>query len=234
MRLKLKNSLFLKTRISELDHILNHGLKMGKLSHFYGKPGVGKTTLALQLAISTLDQQFEVLWIDLNHSFSLKRFLQLSMENHQIFSKFKLKTVESYEDYNEVFYNLGKIITNTTKLVVFEPITHYYSLYSRRGTEFKQYRDLYDKKLPYMARIALEHDLHIIFVNSIRGDFKKGIAAIGQAEINKYCKYVFKLDFNEQDNNSRIIHIEKLHNKNTEFKIICKLEYHGFIGCKNC
>lgn len=67
----------LKIGIPSIDHLLGGGLPRGQMVHIYGGEGVGKTSLALQIAASTLSQGSTVYYGDLENSLDKKYASQL-------------------------------------------------------------------------------------------------------------------------------------------------------------
>ncbi|QSZ32576.1 hypothetical protein DSL72_002154 [Monilinia vaccinii-corymbosi] len=53
------------------------GVSRGKVTEFYGPPGVGKTALGMHLAAKVLHQNQEVVWVDASHPISGPRFTQI-------------------------------------------------------------------------------------------------------------------------------------------------------------
>lgn len=73
----------------ELDLFLQGGIKCGHITEFSGSPGLGKTQLCLQLAISNslMGKVNGVLYIDSEGAFSPTRLLQIGINKFQLDNK---------------------------------------------------------------------------------------------------------------------------------------------------
>jgi RecA/RadA recombinase len=203
-------------------------LKFGTMSHVYGESGVGKSILALQQAVLALDQGYEVIWVDMNHTFNLKKMLTLNGGKVDFVKYLKLIKLDDISEFKELLENFDGYISANTKLIIIDPITYFYQLHLKKHTEFTCKRELFSIHLPMLARSVLTHDLHAMLVNHVRGDFEKHVRPLGEREINKYCKQVIKLEFDEKRVNHRTITIEQSSRKKFNLKISCKLDRTGF------
>ncbi len=224
---------FGKGQLPFLHHsFINFGLQFSTMSHVYGESGVGKSILALQQAILALDQGHEVIWVDMNHSFNLKKMLALNGGRVDPVRHLKLIKLDSISEFKELLENFDGYISTNTKLIIIDPITYFYQLHLKKHTELNCKRELFTIHLPMLARSVLAQDLHAMLLNQVRGDFEKQIRPLGEREINKYCKQVIRLEFDEKGADHRVITIEKSSGKKLNMRIACQLDRAGFRNFK--
>ena len=108
--------------LSEVDKLVE-----GPLIHIYGEGGVGKTTLALQAIINTLNKTNKrAIFIDTAKAFDGRRFKQMGetiadriMKNIIIFNP------KSADSFSKVI-NYLPLVARNTKIVVVDTITAFY------------------------------------------------------------------------------------------------------------
>ena len=230
MKVRLGDAIVLPTGITQLDRLLNGGISIGKMSHIYGEDGSGKSTFALQIAVFVLKKGGDVLWVDFTGSFSQKKLTKMTGSQKNILTRFHYTRPIKEEEYKNIVTLIRHNIKANTRLLVLDPITYKHALYSRGTKKFSEHRDLYDKKIPQLAMLVLKHDLHILLVNNVRGDFEKGTVAIGAKELNKFCKYVFRIENPQDRPELRYIMVERLQGKDINLKIPCILTPMGLKG----
>ena len=59
-----KNRQKLSLKSGNLDSLLDGGIDAGIVTNFYGAPAAGKTNIVMQLAVSTIRQGEQVIFID--------------------------------------------------------------------------------------------------------------------------------------------------------------------------
>lgn len=116
---KISNSI-ISTNISELDRVLGNGLVAGSITLLTGEPGVGKSTLLLQLGINLAEQGTKTLYVsaeeiiqqiaaraeriskkpvgpDLHvvNGFSLEKILELIMKDYEVILIDSVQTIAS-------------------------------------------------------------------------------------------------------------------------------------------
>ncbi|MFX1297829.1 MAG: hypothetical protein ACFFD2_23660 [Promethearchaeota archaeon] len=233
MNFRLGNKGYLTTENPLLDVIFNGGFQYNTMSHYYGGDSTGKSTFAMQLALVTVHNGYEVIWIDLNNSFNFNRLTQMNNGDTAIASQIKLFKPQSYEINMELIKKLETYVTDTTKLIVLDPFIYFYRLYSQKNVEFRTRRDLFNVQLPILARIVLTYDLHIILINQIRANFGKDSGVSGGQRTNKFCKYV--LEFQKHPiENKRMITIHRIFRRRDPIYLSCQIGNFGFYGFKLC
>lgn len=99
---KLDSSLRLKTQIEELDRILGGGLVLGSVVLLGGEPGIGKSTLSLQISNSLAQSGFRVLYVSGEESVSQSRlraerlFSNKIKDDFYIVSQTDLSLIQDY------------------------------------------------------------------------------------------------------------------------------------------
>ncbi len=95
----------MKTGMPALDSIIGGGLPHGKIAEVYGLEQVGKTTLAIQIAVSAQKQGLKVAWLDLENAWDRKY-----AENLGIVSKDLIMVKADYGE--EAFTVIEMLIEN--------------------------------------------------------------------------------------------------------------------------
>lgn len=175
------------TPLPALNLQLHGGIPLRKLTHVYGAPGTGKTTFCLQLAVSVLKRKQDVLWIDCNNSFSIKKLHELAIPTD--LNYFSLVRIRDWAQFQQVFENITTFVHATTQLVVLDNFTYFYRLCDRSQRHALQ-EILFDRYLQSFVRLfRKEHKrFAVIVINQIMADFTtEGVRPITQTEFELAC-----------------------------------------------
>jgi len=140
-----------------IDALIGGGFPTGVVSHIYGEPGSGKTSLCIQLATSVIRSEKRVIFIasdpfQANASLrSLRQILQRSVKNCS-FRGQKLRPAASYAaQYQENSEgNVG--------LIIFDAVTTYYRLEQAKDTEIRS-RQAFANQVLLLLGLAKKYDL---------------------------------------------------------------------------
>ncbi|MCJ8347586.1 AAA family ATPase, partial [bacterium] len=105
-----------KTGIEQVDSVLGGGLVLGSLVLLGGEPGVGKSTLLLQMAKALCDQKLKVLYVSGEESQAQVKLraerLGVNTEYLYLYSETQLEAIfKAIDDIEPVVYFLDSIQT---------------------------------------------------------------------------------------------------------------------------
>ncbi|MGD0643747.1 MAG: AAA family ATPase [Candidatus Bathyarchaeia archaeon] len=166
-----------------IDSNIGGGISPESVTLIYGEPETGKTTLAIQSAVSCATQNYKTLFIDCDNTFSAKRLLQLSADkfdevaDHIILIKPK--------DFNEQTAVIDHIQDYTTKnfgLIVIDTFTSLYGaeVAEASGKAFGVNREL-NRQLANLAQTAKIRKIPVMITSQVRSVFSElnvGVAPV--------------------------------------------------------
>ncbi len=167
-----------------IDKALEGGLNAGSVTLVYGEAETGKTTLAVQCAISCAQQGHKTLFVDCDGTFSARRLSDVASERlKEIVDLMILMRPESFREQTAVIDRLSEYATQGFGLVVVDTFT---SLYRLRVAEspnktFELNRELNRQAacLAQTARISKIAVLATSQVRSIMNDANMGVEPVG-------------------------------------------------------
>jgi DNA repair protein RadB len=156
-----------------IDSNIGGSISSESVTLIYGEPETGKTTLAIQCAVSCALQNFKTLFVDCDNTFSAKRLSQLAGDKFDAVAEqiilikpkdFREQTavIDRIQDYTEK--NFGLIIIDT-----------FTSLYGAKvaessGKTFSINREL-NRQLAILAQTAKIRKIPLIITSQVRNVF---------------------------------------------------------------
>src|SRR5512142_1144588 len=120
---------------NSIDELIGGGFPTKTLSHVYGEPGVGKTTLCLQLSINVIRADKRAIFITADQ-FPGNRFAQIAGEDGpRLAQRLIVFEVKSFDDQRATLQMVKKMAPEDVGLIVFDAITAYYRLEHTKGNE---------------------------------------------------------------------------------------------------
>lgn len=167
-----------------IDKALEGGLNAESVTLVYGEAETGKTTLAVQCAMSCARQGHKTLFVDCDGTFSARRLSDVASERlKEIVDLMILMRPESFREQTAVIDRLSEYATQGFGLVVVDTFT---SLYRLRVAEspnktFELNRELNRQAacLAQTARISKIAVLATSQVRSIMNDANMGVEPVG-------------------------------------------------------
>jgi RecA/RadA recombinase len=163
----------ISTRSRRIDSNIGGSISSESVTLIYGEPETGKTTLAIQCAVSCALQNFKTLFVDCDNTFSAKRLSQLAGDKFDAVAEqiilikpkdFREQTavIDRIQDYTEK--NFGLIIIDT-----------FTSLYGAKvaessGKTFSINREL-NRQLAILAQTAKIRKIPLIITSQVRNVF---------------------------------------------------------------
>ena len=159
---------FIPSGCACLDEALNGGFPLNYVSLVYGEASVGKTTLVMQCSVEIARKGLKVLYLDVDHSFSSQRLLQMAHSGiDKIGNNIVIFSPKDFNDQSTIIENLENYVTNNVRLIVLDSIT---SLYRASLGPIKKIfilnREL-NRQLAYLAELSVNHRLAVLVTGQI-------------------------------------------------------------------
>jgi len=153
-----------------IDSYLGDGINPESITLIYGEPETGKTTLAIQCAVSCAKQGYKTLFVDCDNTFSGKRFSQVTSGKFEgIADLILLIKPKDFKEQTAVVDRISDYITKNFGLVVIDTLT---SLYRARVAEssektFELNREL-NRQMAILAQTTKIQRMPIIVTSQVR------------------------------------------------------------------
>src|SRR4030065_1227772 len=117
----------ISTGSSCIDHHLQGGIPPETITLIYGEPETGKTTLAMQCAVSCAMQNLKTLFVDCDNTFYAKRLSQLASGKFDAIAELVfLVKPKDFKEQTAVVDRLQDYTAKNFGLVVFDTFTSLY------------------------------------------------------------------------------------------------------------
>ena len=156
-----------------IDSNSGGGIIPESVTLIYGEPETGKTTFAIQCTISCALQNYKVLFVDCDNTFSTKRLSQLSADKFdQVAEQIILIKPKDFHEQTAVIDSIQEYTAKNFGLIVIDTFT---SLYGAKVAEssrkdFSVNREL-NRQLAILAQTAKIRKIPVIIVSQVRSVF---------------------------------------------------------------
>ena len=170
----------ISTGSSCIDHHLQGGIPPETITLIYGEPETGKTTLAMQCAVSCAMQNLKTLFIDCDNTFSAKRLSQVSAGKFDAVSELvMLMKPKDFAEQTAIVDHLSDYIAKNFGLVVIDTFN---SLYRAKVSEtsakpFGLNREL-NRQLAVLAQTAKIQRIPLVLTSQVRSVFNESFVAV--------------------------------------------------------
>ena len=163
------------TGCSSLDKLLKGGLPINGVSLVYGEAETGKTSLAIQCAVSSARKGYKTIFIDSDGMFSPRRLSQIAYYDFEETSPLIiLVRPTTFQEQASTIDHLDEYITKRVGLVVVDTITSLYRVELGTPEEaFTLNREL-NRQVAYLAQIAKTRKVAILITSQVRSIFAEG------------------------------------------------------------
>lgn len=152
-----------------IDALIGGGFPTGVVSHIYGEPGSGKTSLCIQLATSVIRSKKRVIFIA-SDPFPSERFAQIAATDTATLSqKLLVFEVKSFDQQRVTLRNIRKIAKENVGLIIFDAVTTYYRLEQAKDTEIRS-RQAFANQVLLLLGLAKKYDLAVTLTNQVYVD----------------------------------------------------------------
>ena len=213
------------TGCSCIDNNLKYGINPESLTLIYGEPETGKTTLAIQCAISCAKQGYKTLYVDCDNTFSGKRFFQVTSGKFEdIADLILLLKPKNFKEQTAILDRISDYITSNFGLLVIDTFT---SLYRARVAEssektFELNREL-NRQMAILAQTTKIQKLPIIITSQVRSvleDSYHSIAPVATRVLKFWANTIISLKPTESPQKIKAV-LEKT-DENTQ-EVVCYL-----------
>jgi DNA repair protein RadB len=161
------------TGCNALDRILQGGISSESLTLVYGETETGKTTFAIQCAVSCARQGLKILYVDTDDKFSPIRLSQISGRDYEATARLMiLVRPTTFREQSLIIDKLADLVSTGFGLVAIDSIT---SLYRLRVAEspsktFDFNREL-NRQLAFLAQLARIQKVSVLLTSQVRSVF---------------------------------------------------------------
>ncbi len=170
----------IRTGCVSIDQMLEGGLSAESVSLIYGEAETGKTTLAMQCAVSCAQQGYKTLFVDCDGSFSVLRLSQITSERFEEIAKtIILMRPTDFREQSTVVDSLEDYVTKKSGLVVVDTLT---SLYRLRVAEhpnkaFDFNREL-NRQAAVLAQFSRVNRIAVLLTSQVRSVFNSDTVSV--------------------------------------------------------
>jgi DNA repair protein RadB len=160
---------YVKTGSVSLDKLLGGGFPTQSVSLVYGEAETGKTSLAVQCAVTCARRGIKSLFVDTDGTFSYERLSQIAEYDYgKISPLLIIMRPTTFREQSHALDQLEKIITNKYGLIVVDTVT---SLYRAELDDTKKTyaanREL-NRQMAVLKQIAKTRDVAVVVISQVR------------------------------------------------------------------
>ena len=200
-----------------LDNGLGGGISPRTITMIYGEAETGKTTLAIQCALSCALQNRKTLFVDCDNSFSTERLSQISNEKFdEVAELIILVKPKDFAEQTVLVDHLEDYIAKNFGLVVIDTFN---SLYRAKVSEtsskasFGVNREL-NRQMALLAQVAKTNNIPIILTSQVRAVFDEtyvSVAPVATRVLKFWADSIIALKPTEEPQTIKAV-VEKNHN----------------------
>lgn len=156
-----------------IDSKIGGGISPENVCLIYGEPETGKTTLAIQCAVSCALQNYKTFFVDCDNTFSTKRLSQLSGRKFdQVAEQIILIKPKDFKEQTAIIDRIQEYTIKNFGLIIIDTFT---SLYGAKvsetcGKAFSVNREL-NRQLAILAQTAKIRKIPVIITSQVRAVF---------------------------------------------------------------
>jgi RecA/RadA recombinase len=169
----VKKLVKIRTGSKCIDSNLGEGISPKTVTLIYGEPETGKTTLAIQCAVSCASQNYKTLFVDCDNTFSAKRLLQISADKFdQIAEQIILVKPKDFREQTAVVDRIQEYTEKNFGLIIIDTFTTLYGakVAELSGKAFNVNREL-NRQLAILAETSRIRKIPIIITSQVRSVF---------------------------------------------------------------
>ena len=166
-----------------IDSNIGGGISPESVTLIYGEPETGKTTLAIQCAVSCALQNYKTLFVDCDNTFSTKRLSQLSADKFdQVAEQVILIKPKDFKEQTAVIDRIQDYTAKNFGLIIIDTFTSLYGakVCESSGKAFSVNREL-NRQLAILAQTAKIRKIPVIITSQVRSvldDPNVGVAPV--------------------------------------------------------
>jgi len=163
-----------------IDSNIGEGISPESVALIYGEPETGKTTLAIQCAVSCALQNLKILFVDCDNTFSTKRLAQLSTNKFdQVAERIILVKPKDFREQMAVIDRIQDYTAKNFGLIIIDTFTSLYGakVAESSGKAFGPNREL-NRQLAILAQTAKIRKIPIVITSQVRSVFDEQNASV--------------------------------------------------------
>jgi RecA/RadA recombinase len=166
-----------------IDSNIGGGISPESVTLIYGEPETGKTTLAIQCAVSCALQNYKTLFVDCDNTFSTKRLSQLSADKFdQVAEQVILIKPKDFKEQTAVIDRIQDYTAKNFGLIIIDTFTSLYGakVCESSGKAFSVNREL-NRQSAILAQTAKIRKIPVIITSQVRSvldDPNVGVAPV--------------------------------------------------------
>ncbi|NHI92008.1 MAG: hypothetical protein EAX96_05855 [Candidatus Lokiarchaeota archaeon] len=192
----------IKTGIRFLDFFLSGGFQVPGFIHLYGEPGTGKSTLGYHLVSRLHEQGEKAVWLDFNHSFSIKRLISMAKDS-SIVRSVALLAMSAHGQFINTLSKLNTLMVQA-RLLVLDNFTYFYQLSETQEKKGTFYTMFHHQLIRILALLRRQRALGLL-INQVRSTLDGTFYPIGGQLINELSRYVLTIKKSGQQYELEII-----------------------------
>ncbi|MGO8807337.1 MAG: ATPase domain-containing protein [Candidatus Bathyarchaeia archaeon] len=173
-----------------IDDNIGGGILPENVVLIYGEPETGKTTLAIQCAVNCALQNYKILFVDCENTFSTKRMAQISKESFdQVAEQVILIKPKDFREQTAVVDCIQDYTEKNFGLIIIDTLTSLYGaeVAERSSKAFSLNREL-NRQLAILAQTAKIRKIPVIVLSQVRSVFDSETATVAPVA-NRVTKF---------------------------------------------
>ena len=177
-----------------IDDILGGGVEKGIITQFYGPPGIGKTNIALTLAVNCSKADKKVIFVDTEGGLSIERVKQISgSEFEKVAGNIIIFEPTTFREQDEILKRIENMLDSEgeVELLILDSAV---ALYRLREGDFSQINQELGRQMGLLLRIARKRNIAVIITNHVYSSFEgEGIEPVGGTILKYRSKIMVEL-----------------------------------------
>lgn len=196
-----------------IDSNIGGGISPENIVLVYGEPETGKTTLAIQCAVSCASQGLKVLFVDCDNTFSSQRLFQLTQTKFdQIAGQIMLIKPKDFKEQAAVLDNIQDYTGRNFGLIIVDTFTSLYSakVAESSGKGFSVNREL-NGQLAVLAQTAKIRKIPVLIISQVRAvldSLDSGIAPVAARVLSFWADTIIAMRPTEQPQTIKAIFVK--------------------------
>jgi len=158
----------ISTGLQKLDKFLSGGIPDSVIVDVFGENGTGKTLFLLQLAINSIKNGGNVLYLDTTGGFRPERIIEIQKELKIEINLLEKITVSRITNTSEQIKSFSSLEQSSFSLIVIDNITDLFSYEYQKDESTFEKNLLFMKYMHELSKFAIRKKIPIIITNMIR------------------------------------------------------------------
>jgi len=181
-----------------IDDNIGGGISPESVVLIYGEPETGKTTLAMQCAVNCALQDYKILFVDCENTFSPQRLSQLAAERFdRVAAQIILVKPQDFREQAALIDRIQDYTQRNFGLIVIDTLTSLYGaeVAERSGKAFNVNREL-NRQLAILAQATRIRKIPVVVTSQVRSVFDNpdvSVAPVAQRVLKFWADTIIAL-----------------------------------------